>query len=88
MIVGCRFNVVEHPHGPVWEAVQKTLALEIEPNPVKEDLAKRGLYIFHPEGQGSHEINLGEIEKLVEEGVYIIGEDGYLEFGPSNNPDE
>lgn len=88
LIGGCRIVGVTHPGGPVWEAVQKTLALQIEPNPVKEDLTKRGLYIFHHEGQGSNEIHLGEIEKLVEEGVYIIDEEGYLQFGPSYTPQD
>ena len=88
LIVGCHIMGVTHPGGPVWEAVQKTLALQIEPNLVKEDLTKRGLYILHHGEQDSIELHYGEIEKLVEEGVYIIDEGGYLQFGPAYTPDE
>jgi hypothetical protein len=76
------------PNGPVWDAVQKTINLQTEPNPVKEDLIERGLYIFHTGITPSEEIHLEEIEQLVDDGIYVIDKDGYLQFGPSYTPNE
>lgn len=88
IITGCHHSEPSLPSGPVWDAVQKTVALQIEPNPVKEDLTKRGLYILHPGLQESTEIHLEEIEELVNDGVYVIDKDSYLQFGPSYTPEE
>ena len=67
--------------GPVWEAVEQTLGPYDETNPIKEDLIKRGLVSLE-KGQGGY-IRVGEIEKLVEDKIYIIDEQGYLQFGPA-----
>jgi hypothetical protein len=88
VITGCQHSPPTFPNGPVWDAVQKTVALQIEPNPVKEDLTNRGLYVLHSGPQASTEIHLEEIEALVNDGIYIIDKDGYLQFGPSYTPDE
>jgi hypothetical protein len=90
LVVGCVLlptgcgNEVEH-RGPVFEAVEKTLSLSGESNPVKADLMARGLFTESKNGS-TGEIKTGEIEKLVEDGVYIIDEEGYLQFGPSYTP--
>jgi hypothetical protein len=88
MILGCHHSEPTLPSGPVWDAVQKTVNLQIEPNPVKEDLIQRGLVVFHSGIAPSTEIHLEEIEQLVNDGVYVIDEDGYLQFGPSYKPNE
>ncbi len=69
--------------GPVWEAVEKTLGSYADLNPVKEDLIQRGLVSI---GTQSGYIDAGKIEKLIEEKVYMIDENGYLQFGPSYFP--
>jgi hypothetical protein len=88
LFTSCGPKEIGLPNGPVWDAVQKTINLQIEPNPVKEDLTERGLYIFHTGISPSEEIHLEEIEELVNDGVYVIDRDGYLQFGPSYTPEE
>ncbi len=68
--------------GPVWDAVERTLGPFGSSNPVKEDLIKRGLVSLGEQGH----IDVQEIERLVNEGVYTINEQGYLEFGPTYSP--
>ncbi len=67
--------------GPLWEAVVRTLGPYDETNPVKDDLIKRGLVSL--EG-GNGYIEVGEIEELVREEVYVIDEQGYLQLGPTS----
>lgn len=68
--------------GPVFYAAVHTLSTD---NPVKEDLIKRGLFIREKIGDTdlcSGQIKFGEIEKLVNSGVYHITASNTLEFGP------
>jgi hypothetical protein len=69
--------------GPVWEAVEKSLGSYADSNPVKEDLIRRGLVSIETQ---SGYIDAGKIEELVDEKVYMIDEDGNLQFGPSYFP--
>jgi len=73
--------------GPVFLAVEETLS---QPGPARDDLIKRGLFTWPaPDGKGGvipGEINFGEVEKLVEAGVYAIDEQGHLTFGPAYSP--
>ena len=79
-VVGCAHNIVDR--GTVWPAIEMTLSLPGD-NPVKDDLIKRGLVKLAFKAGETGYINVGEIEKLVEENVYKIDEYGYLQFGPS-----
>lgn len=69
--------------GPVWEAVEKSLGSYADSNPVKEDLIRRGLVSIETQ---SGYIDAGKIEELVDEKVYMIDEEGNLQFGPSYFP--
>jgi hypothetical protein len=59
--------------------IENTLS---KPGPVKDDLIKRGVVIFENNG-ASGEIKIGEIKKLIDQGVYAIDDErGILIFGP------
>jgi hypothetical protein len=77
---GCAHNF---DRGEIFPAIENTLSLPGD-NPVKEDLINRGLVIYGNLTPGT--IKVGEIEQLVNEGIYIIDKDGYLQFGPSYTP--
>ncbi len=64
--------------GPVFDALEKTLAQGV----VRDDLVARGLVDISPSGG---QLNVGEIENLVNAGVYAINQDGYLIFGPNHD---
>ena len=86
LVSSCVRNDIDR--GEVFSAVEMTVGLPDEANPVKDDLIKRGLFTI-PTGNGtSGEIKIGEIEQLVKVKTYIIDEDGYLQFGPSYTPGE
>jgi len=80
----CLTGCPEHQYdkGPVFYAAVKTVA---EEGPVKDDLIKRGLYTYSV-SDGEEMIDVGGIEKLVEDGVYEIDEEGCLTFGPAYSP--
>lgn len=74
--------------GRVFDAVEKTLS---QPGPVRDDLMRRGLYRVPStanitDGPVPGEIQVGEIERLVKQGVYAIDRHGYLVFGPAYSP--
>jgi hypothetical protein len=71
----------QYERGPVFDAAMNTVAQE---GPVKDDLIARGLYQSAPDGEET--VDIGGIEKLVEDGVYEIDEEGYLVFGPAYTP--
>lgn len=84
---GC--NHVSNNRGDVFIAVEKTLS---KPGPVKEDLIRRGLVTYPTQNADATSVapgmvKTGEIEELVNKGIYIIGKDGYLQFGPSYKPE-
>jgi hypothetical protein len=69
--------------GIVFVAVEKALG---QPGPVRDDLIRRGLYTAPVTAEATvspvpGEIKIGEIEKLVKQGV-----DGNLIFGPAYSP--
>jgi hypothetical protein len=85
---GCSQNIINR--GDVFPAVEQTIS---KPGPVRDDLIKRGLITFSSQTDNATslvpgEIHFGEIEQLVEDGIYVIDEDGYLQFGPSYTPTE
>lgn len=86
-LAGCSQNIIDR--GDVFPAVEQTIS---KPGPVRDDLIARGLVIFSTSDNTTSpvpgEIHFGEIEQLVENGIYIIDEDGYLQFGPSYTPTE
>ena len=63
--------------GPVLPAVFNAT------DEVRQDLIKRGLIIETTTGG---QIKVGEIEKLVEQGVYALNAEGNLVFGPNYRP--
>jgi hypothetical protein len=74
----------QYEKGPVFIAAMATLS---QPGPVRDDLIERGLATYPDDETGEAEVvKVGEIEKLVEAGVYEIDEEGYLAFGPSYTP--
>jgi hypothetical protein len=77
-LTGCEH---QYEKGPVFFAAMKTVGQE---GPVKDDLIARGLYQSDPDGEET--VDIGGIEKLVEDGVYEIDEEGYLVFGPAYTP--
>lgn len=78
VLCGCTHDI---DRGTVFPAVEKTLSLPGEYNPVKYDLINRGLVKL--DGTQVY-INVGQIEKLVKDNVYKIDENGYLQFGASH----
>jgi hypothetical protein len=82
---GCKTQNADR--GPVFAPVERTLA---QSGPVKEDLIKRRLVILATTDTKGNpvpgEIKMGEIQKLVDEGVYAIDKQGYLVFGSSYTP--
>lgn len=72
-----------HFEGPVFEATERTL---ISGGPVKDDLINRGLFATPAsDSDGSPVpgfINYRGIEEAVQAGIYTIGADGALTFGP------
>ena len=79
---GCEAKQL-YERGAVLVAIEKTLS---QPGPVRDDLIERGLFTIPDDTGISGAIKVGEIEKLVEDGVYAIGDEGYLIFGPSYSP--
>jgi hypothetical protein len=82
----CLSGCTEHQYekGPVFIAAMATLS---QPGPVRDDLIERGLATYPDDETGEAQVvKVGEIEKLVEAGVYEIDEEGYLVFGPSYTP--
>ncbi len=69
--------------GSVWSAVERTLGSYDESNPVKDDLIKRGLVSL---GKQRGHIDVEKILELVREEVYVIDEQGYLQFEPAYTP--
>jgi len=85
---GCSQNNIDR--GDVFTAVEQTLS---KPGPVKDDLITRGLVTLPGQSENisnpaPSEIKIGEIEKLVLFEIYIIDEDGFLQFGPSYTPEK
>lgn len=66
--------------GPAIAAVEDALA---KGGPVKDDLMRRGLVIITESGG---QIKFGEVEKLVNSGVYSLDDQNYLRFGPNYSP--
>ena len=88
LMPGCSQNIIDR--GDVFPAVEQTLS---KPGPVRDDLIKRGLVTLSSprDSTGSPvpgAIKFGEIEQLVNDGIYVIDENGYLQFGPSYTPDK
>lgn len=72
------FQALHRPpvdRGVVFPAVEHTLS---KGGPVSEDLTNRGLISFIG---SSERINVSGIKQLVEKGVYVIDDQGYLQFG-------
>ncbi len=72
------FNRPAVNRGSVFDALEKTLAQGL----VRDDLVAKGLVVLSSSGG---ELNVGEIETLVNAGVYAINQDGYLIFGPNHD---
>ena len=84
--MGCKGQNA-NTRGPVFAAVEKTLA---QPGPVRDDLIKRGLALAPTTVNSGTPvygvIQMGEIQKLVDEGIYAIDKQGFLIFGSSYIP--
>jgi len=75
--------------GPVALAVEKALTIG---GPIKEDLINRGLFTFPTSdgksGRTPGEIKVGDIEKLVNSGIYVLDNISGLAIRDQNSTDE